>query len=155
MTHSVLADRLESGIQEVLARWRSAVRSDRRIQSDAGLSQKELTDHVPQIVQEICGLIRTGQEPSICTTDEARANVYIRVRQGYSGPELVWELSLLRMALLGYLAEFQRENELGLDLDSYVNLARTINIYVDLELRYAMSVYTDLASGQVKVEDMR
>jgi len=155
MTPSVLADRLESGLQEVLARWRSAVRSDRRIQSDAGLSQKELTDHVPQIVQEICGLIRTGQEPSISTTDEARANVYIRVRQGYSGPELVWELSLLRMALLGYLAEFQRENELGLDLDSYVNLARTINIYVDLELRYAMSVYTDLASGQVKVEDMR
>src|SRR5262249_9978620 len=155
MTHTVLADRLEEGLQEVLARWRSAVRSDRRIQSDAGLSQQELTDHVPQIVQEICELIRTRQEPSISTTDEARANVYIRVRQGYSGPELVWELSLLRMALLGYLAEFQPAGELGLDLNSYVDLARTINIYIDLELRYAMSVYTDLASGQVTVEDIR
>src|SRR5215813_7570880 len=133
MTHAVLADRLEEGLQEVLARWRKAVRSDRLIQSDAVLSQRELTDHVPQIVQEICELIRTSQEPSISTTDEARANVYIRVRQGYSGPELVWELSLLRMALLGYLAEFQAD---GMDLDSYVDLARIINIYIDLELRY-------------------
>jgi|SRR5215813_7222230 len=154
MTHAVLADRLEEGLQEVLARWRKAVRSDRRIQSDAGLSQRELTDHVPQIVQEICELIRTRQEPSISTTDEARANVYIRVRQGYSGPELVWELSLLRMALLGYLANLQPEND-PVDLDSYVDLSRTINIYIDLELRYAMSVYTDLASGQVTVEGIK
>jgi len=155
MSHAVLADRLEAGIQEVLARWRSAVRSDRRIQSDAGLSQQQLNDHVPQIVQEICELMRTNQEPSISTTDEARANVYIRVRQGYSGPELVWELSLLRMALLGYLADLQREDGRGMDLDSYVGLARIINIYIDLELRYAMSVYSDLASGQVKVEDIK
>src|SRR5262245_22006440 len=148
MTDAVIADRLEAGIQEVLARWRSTVRNDRRIQSDAGLSQQELTDHVPQIVQEICDLIRTNQEPSISTTDEARANVYIRVRQGYGGPELVWEVSLLRMALLGYVADLGLNDETGLDLDSYVGLARTINIYIDLELRYAMSVYTDLASGQ-------
>src|SRR5215813_2256690 len=113
MTHAVLADRLEEGLQEVLARWRKAVRSDRRIQSDAGLSQRELTDHVPQIVQEICELIRTNQEPSISTTDEARANVYIRVRQGYSGPELVWELSLLRMGLLNYLADVHPEEDLA------------------------------------------
>jgi len=155
MSHAVLADRLEAGIQEVLARWRSAVRSDRRIQSDAGLSQQQLNDHVPQIVQEICELMRTNQEPSISTTDEARANVYIRVRQGYSGPELVWELSLLRMALLGYLADLQREDGPGTDLDSYVDLARIINIYIDLELRYAMSVYSDIASGQIKFEDIK
>src|SRR5262249_2107502 len=155
MTDAVIADRLEAGIQEVLARWRSTVRNDRRIQSDAGLSQQELTDHVPQIVQEICELMRTNQEPSISTTDEARANVYIRVGQGYSGPELVWELSLLRMALLGYLADLQREYGPGMDLDSYVGLARIINIYIDLELRYAMSVYSDIASGQVKVEDIK
>src|SRR5215469_1806564 len=155
MTNQMTADRLEAGIQEVVARWRSAVRSDERIRSDAALSQRELTDHVPQIIEEICELIRTDQEPSISTTDEARANVYMRIRQGYSGPELVWELSLLRMALLGYLGELQPEEEAGLDLNSYVDLARTINIYIDLELRYAMSVYTDLASGQVRVEDIK
>jgi|SRR5215467_14680477 len=155
MTDAVIADRLEAGIQEVLARWRSTVRNDRRIQSDAGLSQQELTDHVPQIVQEICDLIRTNQEPSISTTDEARANVYIRVRQGYSGPELVWELSLLRMGLLNYLADVHPEEGPGLDLESYVRMARTINLYIDLEVRYAMSVYTDLASGHVRVEDIK
>src|SRR5262252_9051907 len=118
MTNQAIADRLEAGIQEVVARWRSAVRSDQRIRSDSALSQRELTDHVPQIIEEICDLIRSDQEPSISTTDEARANVYIRIRQGYSGPELVWELSLLRTTLLGYLAELQPETQLGIDLDS-------------------------------------
>jgi len=155
MTNQVIADRLEAGIQEVVARWRSAVRSDQRIRSDSALSQRELTDHVPQIIEEICDLIRSDQEPSISTTDEARANVYIRIRQGYSGPELVWELSLLRMALLRYLAELQSEAQLDIDLDRYVRLARILNLYIDLELRYAISVYTDIASGEASVEDFQ
>jgi len=155
MTNQVIADRLEAGIQEVVERWRSAVRSDQRIRSDSALSQRELTDHVPQIVEEICDLIRSDQDPSISTTDEARANVYIRIRQGYSGPELVWELSLLRMALLRYLAELQSEAQLDIDLDRYVRLARILNLYIDLELRYAISVYTDIASGEASVEDFQ
>jgi len=155
MTNEVIADRLEAGIQEVVARWLSAVRSDQRIRSDSALSQRELTDHVPQIVEEICELIRSDQEPSISTTDEARANVYIRVRQGYSGPELVWELSFLRMALLGYLAELQSEAQLDIDLGRYVRLSRIVNLYIDLELRYAISVYTDIASGEASVEDFQ
>jgi len=155
MTNQVIADRLEAGIQEVVARWRSAVRSDQRIRSDSALSQRELTDHVPQIVEEICDLIRSDQDPSISTTDEARANVYIRVRQGYSGPELVWELSLLRMALLGYLAELQSEAQLDINLNRYVRLSGIVNHYIDLELRYAISVYTDIASGEASVEDFR
>ena len=155
MTNEAIADRLEAGIQVVLARWRSAVRSDQRIRSDSALSQRELTDHVPQIVEEICELIRSDQEPSISTTDEARANVYIRVRQGYSGPELVWELSLLRMALLRYLSELQSETQLDTDLEGYVRLSRIVNLYIDLELRYAISVYTDIASGEVSVEDFQ
>jgi hypothetical protein len=153
MTNDLLADRLEAGTGEVLSRWRGAVRSDQRIRSDSALSQRELTDHVPQIVEEICELMRFDQEPSISTTDEARANVYIRVRQGYSGPELVWELSLLRMTLLGHLAELQPETQLGIDLHSYARLSRIVNLYIDLELRYAISVYTDIASGEVSVED--
>jgi hypothetical protein len=155
MTNQVIADRLEAGIQEVVARWRGAVRSDQRIRSDSALSQRELTDHVPQIVEEICDLIRSDQEPSISTTDEARANVYIRVRQGYSGPELVWELSLLRMALLRYLAELQSDAQLDIDLGLYVRLSRIVNLYIDLELRYAISVYTDIASGAASVEDFQ
>lgn len=155
MTNELIADRLEAEIQEVVARWRSAVRSDQRIRSDSALSQRELTDHVPQIVEEICDLIRSDQDPSISTTDEARANVYIRVRQGYSGPDLVWELSLLRMALLRYLAELQLETQLGIDLDRYVRLSSIVNLYLDLELRYAISVYTDIASGEASVEDFR
>jgi len=155
MTNQVIADRLEAGIQEVVERWRSAVRSDQRIRSDSALSQRELTDHVPQIVEEICELIRSDQDPSISTTDEARANVYIRVRQGYRGPELVWELSLLRMALLGYLAELQSEAQLDINLNRYVRLSGIVNHYIDLELRYAISVYTDIASGEASVEDFR
>ena len=59
------------------------------------------------------------------------------------------------MALLGHLAGLDPEDEPGIDLGAYVHLSRIVNLYIDLELRYAMSVYTDLASGQVTVEDIQ
>jgi len=153
MTEYAIVDRVEADIEELMRRWRSDVRGDHRIVSDDSLSQKELTDHIPQVIQQMCELMRLGQAPQISTTDEARANVYVRVRQGYSGPDLVWELSLLRMVLLDYLAGLQSVTELGMNLTSYAHLTRIINLYIDLELRYAISVYVDLAAGQVTPRD--
>lgn len=51
------------------------MRDDPRIQSDAPLTGPELADHVPAIIEEICGLIRTGESPGLRNPYEARASV--------------------------------------------------------------------------------
>src|SRR5215813_5644947 len=106
MSYSALAQLIRNNLERILEDWRSVVRDDPRINSDAALSKKELTDHIPQIIDQICELISVDEEPSTATTDEARAAVYMRVHQGYSGRDLIWELTLLRMILLRRVASF-------------------------------------------------
>jgi hypothetical protein len=48
-------------------------------------------------LEEVCELIRKGETPGVRNSLEARANVYVRFHQGYTGRDLVSELSLLRM----------------------------------------------------------
>lgn len=82
---AIVANHIQSDISELMKLWRGAVREDNRIRSDEGLSREELTDHVPQIIEEICELLRSGKEPTAATIDEARANLYVRVHQRYTG----------------------------------------------------------------------
>jgi hypothetical protein len=145
----LIANRIEGDAEQLLMkRWLTAVRHDERIRSDAALSLKELTDHVPQIIEEICELIRLGEEPSVSTINEARASVYMRINQGYTGPDLVAELSLLRKILLSHVAEVGSEEQFKMDLRMYANIGGLINSYLDLELRYAIAVFSDLASDK-------
>jgi hypothetical protein len=149
----LIANRIEGDAEHLLMdRWLTAVRDDERIRSDAALSLQELTDHVPQIIEEICELIRLGEEPSVSNINEARASVYMRIHQGYSGPDLVEELSLLRKILLSHVAEVGSEEQFNLDLRMYANIGALINSYLDLELRYAIAVFSDLARGKRSVQ---
>ena len=153
MSYSAVADLIRSNASTILADWRSVVRDDSIINSDDDLSAKELTDHIPQIIEQICELISLDEEPSIATTNEARAAVYMRVYQGYSGRDLIWELSLLRMTLLSQITTFGTDKLIVLDLEQYFRVSQIVNLYIDLEMRYAISVYSDLAAGRTKLDD--
>jgi|HubBroStandDraft_6_1064221.scaffolds.fasta_scaffold55506_2 hypothetical protein len=150
----LLANRIEGDIERpLMQRWRTAVRNDERIRSDADLSLKELTDHVPQIIEELCELIRLGKEASVSNINEARASVYMRIHQGYTGPELVVELSLLRRILLNHLADLGSDEQFEMDLRMYAHIGGIINSYLDLELRYAIAVFSDLAGGNITLNE--
>jgi hypothetical protein len=155
MSYSALADLIRSNIGSIVQKWRSVVRNDDGIHSDENLSTRELTDHIPQIIEQICELISLDEEPSIATTYEARASVYMRVHQGYSGRDLIGELSLLRMILLREIVTYGLEKLTVLGLEQYFRVSQIINLYIDLEMRYAISVYADLAAGRTKLEEPR
>ena len=142
MSQATIADAIENKIDELVEKWTVAVRDDPRIESDDKLSKPELIDHVPAIVEEICELVRAGKTPDIRNSHEARANVYTRFHQGYKGRDLVRELSLLRITLLDYLMAFA---EASTDVDAKVchEAATILNLYLDEEMRYAISVYSN------------
>jgi hypothetical protein len=142
MSGQTIAEQIERSLPGLVENWTRAVREDPRIQSDKGLSKLELIDHIPAIVEEICDLVRRSETPGVSNSDEARGNVYTRLLQGYHGRDLVRELSLLRIVLLDRLLQVSLDQSFGLDLRDIHTAATIINLYLDEELRYAISVYS-------------
>ena len=66
----------------------------------------------------------------------------MRLQQGYSGRDLVRELSLLRITLLDYLMEISRQR-FELTAKEHRDAAKILNLYLDEEMRYAISVFCD------------
>ena len=141
MSQAAIANKIQNSIEQLIERWSLAVRDDPRIQSDAKLSTPELIDHVPSVIEEICCLIRKSEIPGISNSDEARVNVYTRINQGYEGRDLVRELSLLRITLLDCLWESPSP---GFDVDDRHRASTILNLYLDEEMRYAISVFCNL-----------
>ena len=140
MSQAAIAELIERNISALIQEWTKTVRVDPRIVSDSGLTTPELIDHVPAIVAEISALMRKGEMPGVTNTHEARANVYTRVQQGYTGRDLVRELSLLRVALIDFVMECADE-PLGITPADRHGAIRILNLYLDEEMRYAITVY--------------
>lgn len=147
MNPATIADRIEAHIDRLIKSWTLAVRNDPRIESDDNLSMPELIDHVPAIVEEICTLIRRGETPGVQNSHEARVNVYTRFHQGYKGRDLIRELSLLRITLLDDLMEISSDQSLGIEAQARHDAATILNLYLDEEMRYAISIYSNPPSG--------
>jgi len=143
MSQGIIADEIKDHIHNLIENWITAVRDDPRIESDAKLSRPELIDHVPAIIEEICELIRSGETPGVRNIPEARVNVYTRFYQGYKGRDLIRELSLLRISLLDYLMEISSDESRGVDAKDRHEAATILNLYLDEEMRYAISVYSN------------
>jgi len=141
MSQAAIAELIERNIGELIQEWTKAVRVDPRIVSDSGLTTPELIDHVPAIVAEICALMRKGETPGVTNTHEARANVYTRVAQGYTGRDLIRELSLLRIVLIDFVMETVSSQPLGISNVDRHGAIRVLNLYLDEEMRYAINVY--------------
>ena len=153
MAHANLANWIEKHNEDLTSRWIDAVRQDARIQSDADLPEAGLRNHIPSVIDEICELLRSDEPPSLVNTREARVHAYVRFRQGYRARELVRELSLLRVTLLDHLAAGLSNDSLGVTIELYNSAMRLINLYVDEEMSYAVSVYAEvMKSGKTETQ---
>lgn len=147
MSRSDVAREIEINIDRLIEGWMKSVRDDPRIESDENLSEPELKDHVPEIVAEICALIQKGEIPDVRNSHEARVNVYTRFHQGYKGRDLIRELSLLRITLLDFLMELSSSESLEMNANDRHEAATILNLYLDEEMRYAISIYSSPPNG--------
>ena len=154
MSQAIIADGIKDNTRQFIENWIAAVRDDPRIESDGKLSTPELIDHVPAIIEEICELIRNGETPDVRNISEARVNVYTRLHQGYKGRDLVREVSLLRITLLNYLMEISSDESRGVDANDRREAATILNLYLDEEMRYAITVYCDRPNASQEESSM-
>jgi hypothetical protein len=144
MAQPEIAELIERSADELVRRWTAAVRADEGIQSDEDLSEGGLVDHVPFMIEELCELLRAGGAAGAADIREARLHAYTRFRQGYRARDLIRESSHLRLILLDHLhADLLRASPDGERLARYVAASRTVNRYLDEEMRYAVSIYTE------------
>jgi len=89
-------------------RWMRAVFHDTELSDADRLTYEQLSDHIPAILEEICGALEEQDldevEPAI--ERNARKHGKLRWRQGYRIDELVRELDLFRQMLAGQIVQF-------------------------------------------------
>lgn len=141
MPNQDFADLIERNIENLVEEWMIAVRADESIISSDDLSEGGLRDHVPQVLEEICEILRTEQKPNVFNTREARVNAYTRYCQNYRAQDLAAEISLLRMILLDCLSKSLQYSETKFELQDYFTATRLINLYLDEEMRYGFSIF--------------
>lgn len=139
-----IANLIADSTDELVRVWVQAVRSDEGIQSDGDLTEGGLVDHVPVMLEEVSDVLRTGRRPTAENIREARVHAYTRFRQGYRARDLVRESSHLRLILLDHISErLGGEARGAASLAAYHEAARVINQYLDEELCYGVSIYTE------------
>lgn len=138
-----IADLIELSAEELVRAWVDEVRADGVMTSGGDLTEGGLVDHIPAMIEEICCVLRSGASPWGENTRESRVHAYTRFRQGYRARDLVRESSLLRILLVDHVnQELSCRND-DARFESFHAAARVINLYIDEELRYAVSIYTE------------
>lgn len=108
-----LCGAMRGSIDEITMGWVRRVESDPYLQSDDSLSLTQIIDHVPQMLEELCALLTSEGEPDFKTVRAASSHGYARSLAGYSLPELLRELELLRDCVFDFVAETERERGVG------------------------------------------
>jgi hypothetical protein len=143
MAQPDIANLIEQSATELVRLWVETVRADAAITSDHDLSEGGLIDHIPGVIYEVCEVLRSGATPRTDNTRESRVHAYTRFRQGYRARDLIRESSHLRLILLDHISSALRFQTTDARFGAYHDAARSINLYIDEEMRYAVSIYTE------------
>jgi hypothetical protein len=143
MAQPDIANLIERSAGDLVRLWVEAVRADAGITSDGDLTDGGLVDHVPAMIEEICELLRSDTPTLVGGARESRVHAYTRFRQGYRARDLIRESSHLRLILHDHVNDKLRFQTSDARCGAYHEAARAINLYIDEEMRYAVSIYTE------------
>jgi DNA-binding NtrC family response regulator len=128
-----LAQILAENKREILRLWLRAAREDTQV-SEAGLSDGELTDYIPELVEEVVERCRGGQF-SDRAWKAATVHGRARFKQGFTIPAMIREARLLQ-EVVGRVVQ---ENLLGADVSSVIpevmRVGATIQTFLEASIR--------------------
>ncbi len=151
-----VADCLEQGLSEVLARWRTHVSADPQISASKGLSRSQLNDHIPVLLTSFAKRLRGGD--SRAQKDEERelseAHGRHRWQQGYDLRGMLREWGHLNATLVNWLGENGASGQAHLSWAEFVafNEAEAVALYEKLLQSEARAKLRDMeqALGQLQ-----
>lgn len=128
-----LPDVLQEHRREIFSRWLAAVRGDRQIESTA-LSEQELTDQLPLLIDEIV-IGETGQKLSAKTVNAAQRHGSARFQQGSSIPSMIREARLLHEVISLIVQENLLAVEVSFLITDIMQIGETIQAFLEESIR--------------------
>ena len=108
---AMLADHLDARADAVIDLWRRTIECHGDVPDSEKLSEVDLVDHIPQLLERLAERLRGRLTDS---TDEGRIHARLRWRQGYDASQLINELGHLRTVLLRSTFDYAREQDFDL-----------------------------------------
>ncbi len=104
-----LADYLCAQKEAILTEWRERVRGDTSITVTRSLNTAALTNHLPEIFDDLTATLRSYGSETVAdqTAKDAEEHGSTRQQQGYELPEVLRELMHLRAILIYHLRQFE------------------------------------------------
>ncbi len=135
----ILCGELGRSVDEIVLGWVGRVKADPYLRADDPLSLTQLVDHVPQMLEELCGLLAQGGEPDFKQVRAASTHGYTRSLEGYSLTELLRELELLRECLFDFVSETETKH--GVDRAETLRALRLVNRYLGEDTIFVVEHY--------------
>ncbi len=128
---------IEENKREIVRLWLLVAREDAQVR-EAGASEVELTEHLPELIQEICERCRGGKF-SDTAWKAASEHGHARFRQGYSIPAMIREARILQEGI----GRVVQENLLGADVSSVIPQVMTVGATIQTFLEAAIREYVN------------
>ena len=135
----VLCEELRRSADRITLGWVAKVQADPYLHADDPLTLSQLVDHVPQMLEEMCGLLSQGGEPDFSRVRAASTHGYTRSLEGYSLTELLRELELLRECLFDFVSETETKH--GVDRAETLRALRLVNRYFGEDTIFVVEHY--------------
>jgi hypothetical protein len=139
-----LCRELRTSIDAITLDWVRRVQHDPYMRSDDALTVAQIVDHVPQMLEEICALL-SCDAPDFETIRASSQHGYMRSSEGYSLPDLLRELELLRDCLFNFVAETEIAH--GVSRAGTIRALRLVNHYFGEDILFVVEHF--LARGRV------
>ncbi|OKH35986.1 sensor histidine kinase [[Phormidium ambiguum] IAM M-71] len=95
---------LTAQLDNILERWKTAVRQDSRIESSADLSETALKDSMPVLLNGMVkALANRGTESYEIIASASLEHGNTRAEEGYNAAEIAWEYQILRRVIFSVL----------------------------------------------------
>ncbi len=101
------------------------------------LSPDDISDHLPEVIGELILILRNGIAKQHDGESTATAHGKTRLRQGFTMPQMVQEIGILR----GLMFEVLQENLLGVDVSSVIPDMTRIDQVLDQCLTESLQAY--------------
>lgn len=132
----LLCREMTAHIDAITLGWVSRVHADPYMKSDDALTLPQIVDHVPQMLEEICALLGSDEEPDFLTIRASSQHGYMRAAEGYSLPDLLRELELLRDCLFNFVAETEIAH--GVNRAETIRALRRVNQYFGEDILFVV-----------------
>jgi DNA-binding NtrC family response regulator len=128
---------LEENKREIVGQWLTVAREDKQIE-EAGLSNRELTDYLPELVEEIIERCRGGKF-SDRGWKAATVHGQARFKQGFTIPAMIREARLMQEVVGRVL----QENLLTADVSSVIPEVMRVGVTIQTFLEAAIREYVN------------